>query len=119
MRPSSGVLVGSIAFTSVAASDLSAQAASSARCDIAAQVIAKGHPTKGEREAFRSLLLCGVVGARALASGVDQYTTETDVEVLDDFMDQVDNWRTTLSALTNSPSVPEPVRNAARWCPTR
>jgi hypothetical protein len=27
--------------------------------------------------------------------------------------------RATLSALANSPSVPEPVRNAARWCPTR
>jgi hypothetical protein len=68
-------------------------------------LIAKGHPTKGEREAFRSLLLCGVAGARALASGVDHYTTETDVEVLDDFMTR-STTGATLRSSKPSPDLP-------------
>ena len=71
-------------------------------CDKAARIVAKGHPQKKEEDAFATLVGCGATGGNAIASGIAQYTTETDLVALDAFMHQADNWRdsTVMAAMT-------------------
>lgn len=93
MRPNHlAVLLGGF-ILSLGSRELSAQAVPLMDCETAARVVSKGRLTRDEQEAFRPLTRCGVTGAKALAAGLDHLTTETDIEVLDDFMHQVDNWR--------------------------
>lgn len=93
MRPNHlSVLLGGF-ILSVAGRGLLPQAVPMVDCETAARVVAKGRLTSEEQEAFRPLSRCGMNGARALTAGLERLTTETDVEALDDFMHQVDNWR--------------------------
>lgn len=94
MRPDHlKVLLGSLLVTLGTGEELSAQPAPSMDCVSAAKAVAKGRVTREEEDAFHYLSRCGVTGARALAASLAHYTTETDIEVLDDFMHQVDSWR--------------------------
>lgn len=94
MRPNRvPLLLGAFALTSVAQPVVLAQSTPVLDCDSAAKIVAKGRLSREEQEAFRPLSVCGVRGARALAAGLQHFTTETDIDALDDFMHEVDNWR--------------------------
>jgi hypothetical protein len=90
-------------------------------CEQAAKIVAKVHPEKKEESAFLILTGCGASAANAFATGIAQYTHETDIAALDVFMSQVDNWidsgiMTTAAALaTNSAASPEARVFAVRY----
>lgn len=90
-------------------------------CEKAAKIVAKGHPEKKEESAFLTLSGCGSTAANAFATGIGQYTHETDVVALDAFMNQVNNWidagiMTTATALaTNTVASPQARVFAVRY----
>jgi hypothetical protein len=67
--------------------------ASQKECDKAAKIVAKGHPEKKQPSALQTLAACGPIGAQALATGMNEYRTETDTGSLAVFMRAADRWR--------------------------
>lgn len=62
-------------------------------CEKAAKVIDKGHPAHEKRDALKTLLECGKVGATATSAAILDSRTEQDTRVLLDFWNTADGWR--------------------------
>jgi hypothetical protein len=63
-------------------------------CEKAAKTIARGNPEKKIEAAFGTLETCrGTLVSEGLAAGLLTYTDESDVNVLQQFMLQLDSWR--------------------------
>lgn len=85
-------MIGSLLISPVVAGSLHGQGTDTA-CVNAARIVSKGYPTSADNGAFRAIAQCGADGARAFAAGIAAYADETDIEVLDQFMTRVDEWR--------------------------